>query len=431
MEQEIKSKSSSEKVDDKLSLSSSSSLKSSKKQKSKAQLESEDISLSQLELMANKKKIKSIEDISIISKKSPTVKRQQEEDFLKKSVKSSKSSSSSSSSSNDSKQKRRKEKLVSRENQNDAIRKEKSEFLYKFNKLNVKGKWSSLRLDMNCTLDEIRNEFERIKSEISSERNVAFFKRMLLLGVQGIEMLNTKFDPVGVDLDGWSEAMGYSMENQEYDEVMAELYEKYKGKGQMSPELRFIFMIFSSATMFTISKKISKLDTNSAITSLLGGLMNKAPTQQTNNQQQQQQQQQYQQQQYQQQMYNQQQQQLYQQRQQTNIQQRQQTNIQPNIQANFFQRASESIIPNASDLRNQTETSEDALPSKMNAPNTNYISPDGIDIDNILKTMNERKKEKEISKKEITETSDDIFKNIPINMQKKRGRPKKGNVMKM
>jgi|Laugrespbdmm15dd_1035085.scaffolds.fasta_scaffold00024_2 uncharacterized cupredoxin-like copper-binding protein len=438
MEQENKSKSSSEKVDDKLSLSSSSSLKSSKKQKSsKAQLESEDISLSQLELMANKKKIKSIEDISIISKKSPTVKRQQEEDFLKKSVKSSKSSSSSSSSSDDSKQKRRKEKLVSRENQNDAIRKEKSEFLYKFNKLNVKGKWSSLRLDMNCTLDEIRNEFERIKSEISSERNVAFFKRMLLLGVQGIEMLNTKFDPVGVDLDGWSEAMGYSMENQEYDEVMAELYEKYKGRGQMSPELRFIFMIFSSATMFTISKKISKLDTNSAITSLLGGLMNKAPTQQTNNQQtnnqqtnNQQQQQQYQQQQYQQQQ-QQYQQQMYNQQQQQQYQQRQQTNIQPNIQANFFQRASESVIPNASDLRNQTETSEDALPSKMNAPNTNYISPDGIDIDNILKTMNERKKEKEISKKEITETSDDIFKNIPINMQKKRGRPKKGNVMKM
>jgi hypothetical protein len=288
---------------------------------------------------------------------------------------------------------------------------------------------------MNCTLDEIRNEFERIKSEISSERNVAFFKRMLLLGVQGIEMLNTKFDPVGVDLDGWSEAMGYSMENQEYDEVMAELYEKYKGRGQMSPELRFIFMIFSSATMFTISKKISKLDTNSAITSLLGGLMNKAPTQQTNNQQtnNQQQQQQYQQQQYQQQQYQQQQyqQQMYNQQQQQLYQQRQQTNTQPNIQANFFQRASESVIPNASDLRNQTETSEDALPSKMNAPNTNYISPDGIDIDNILKTMNERKKEKEISKKEITETSDDIFKNIPINMQKKRGRPKKGNVMKM
>jgi hypothetical protein len=63
----------------------------------------------------------------------------------------------------------------------------------KFNKLNIKGKWSSLHLDMNCTLDEIRNEFERVRNEISNERSVAFFKRMLLLGVQGIEMMNIQF----------------------------------------------------------------------------------------------------------------------------------------------------------------------------------------------------------------------------------------------
>ena len=108
---------------------------------------------------------------------------------------------------------------------------------------------------MNNSLDEIRNEHERVRNEIQTERSVAFFKRMLLLGVQGIEMLNNRFDPLGVDLDGWSGAMGYSMENQEYDEVMAELYEKYKGRGQMSPEMKLIFMIISSATMFTISKK--------------------------------------------------------------------------------------------------------------------------------------------------------------------------------
>jgi hypothetical protein len=436
MEQENKSNPLSEgiKENDKLSLTSSSSFKS-KKGSLKGQVESEDISLSQLELMANKKKIsKPIDNISIVSKKVSSVQEEVNKDYKKSSMKSSKSSSSSSSSSSDdTRQKKRKEKLVSRENQNDAIRKEKSEFLYKFNKLNVKGKWSSLHLDMNCTLDEIRNEYERIKNEISTERNTAFFKRMLLLGVQGIEMLNNKFDPVGVDLDGWSEAMGYSMENQEYDEVMAELYEKYKGRGQMSPELRLIFMICSSATMFTISKKISKLDANSAITSLLGGLMNRGPTQQTNNQQQNfqqqlyQQQQQQQQQMYQQQMY---QQQLYQQQQ----QQQQQTS---NIQPNFFKIASNNI-PNASQLKTArrqppSETSEeDNLPSKMNAPSTNYISPDGIDIDNILKTMNERKKEKEQEndKREITETSDDILKSIPIS-QKKRGRPKKGNALRL
>ncbi len=409
------SKSLSEEFKEKDKLSTVSS-RSSKKQKSKAQLESEDISLSQLELMANKKKIaKPVDNISIVSKKISSL--QEENNYYKKnSIRKSSSSDRSSSSSDDSKQKRKKEKLVSRENQNDAIRKEKSEYLFKFNKLNVKGKWSSLRLDMNCTLDEIRNECERIKNEISSERSVAFFKRMLLLGVQGIEMMNTKFDPLGVDLDGWSEAMGYSMENQEYDEVMAELYEKYKGKGQMSPELRLVFMIISSATMFTISKKISKLDTSSMMTSLLGGLMN------NKSQQQQQQQNFYQQQQ-------QQQQNFYQQQ-----QQQQQPNVyQQNIQPNFFQQASNENdirLPNPSQLRrNKSETTEDFTPSKMNSPNNNYISPDGIDIDNILKTMNERKMEKE--QEMATETSDDILKSIPMNMQKKRGRPKKNNVVRM
>jgi hypothetical protein len=408
MEQENKSKSLSKslseefKEKDKLSTVSSSS---SRKQKSKAQLESEDISLSQLELMANKKKIaKPVDNISIVSKKLSSLQEREQENYKRNSIRKSYSSDSSSSSSDDSKQKRKKEKLVSRENQNDAIRKEKSEYLFKFNKLNVKGKWSSLRLDMNCTLDEIRNECERIKSEISSERSVAFFKRMLLLGVQGIEMMNTKFDPLGVDLDGWSEAMGYSMENQEYDEVMAELYEKYKGRGQMSPELRLVFMIISSATMFTISKKISKLDANSAISSLLGGLMNKSSPQ--SNQQQN----------------------FYQQQQQQNFYQQQQQNT-----PNFYQQASNENnirLPNPSELRrNKSETTEDLRPSKMNSPNNNYISPDGIDIDNILKTMNERKMERE--KEIVTETSDDILKSIPMNMQKKRGRPKKGNVVRM
>ena len=198
---------------------------------------SEDLSLSQLELMANKKKLnKQNEELSLhlSSKKEESSYKinNDKEDRKHKSVSSS--ISSSSVSTGDTKQKRRKEKAIIKENRNDEIRKEKSEFLFKFNKMNVKGKWSSLHLDMNSSLDDIKNEYERVRNEIQTERSVSFFKRMLLLGVQGIEMMNTKFDPLGVDLDGWSEAMGYSMENQEYDEVMAELYEKYYPKSLQS-----------------------------------------------------------------------------------------------------------------------------------------------------------------------------------------------------
>ena len=335
--------------------SSNSRRSQSKSKLEKVDVESEDISLSQLELMANKKKINKQE--KELTEKNSNSKSEHE-------FKKSSSSNSSSSSLDDIRDKKRKERFITKENRNDMIRQEKSELLFKFNKLNIKGQWSSLRLDMNSSLDEIKNEYERVRNEIQTERSVAFFKRMLLLGVQGIEMMNTKFDPLGVDLDGWSEAMGYSMENQEYDEVMAELYEKYKGKGQMSPEMRLIFMIISSATMFTISKKITKMDGGNPFKSFIGGLMN--------NQQ------------------------------------------QPKT----------TYVPSANDLRNDniSETSDDNMPSRMNGPNSKYINGDEIDINNILKTMNDRKLEKQQQQSES-----DIFKNISINKAKRKGRPRKTN----
>jgi hypothetical protein len=399
---------------DKKSILSSKSAKSSSSRKSvkPRDLESDDISLSQLELMANKKKMNKADEISLVSNKSS---------YKDESIRRS-DPSISSSTLNDTERYKRREKTIARENKNDQIRREKSEFLYKFNKLNVKGKWSSLRLDMNNSLDEIRNEYERVRNEIQNERSVAFFKRMLLLGVQGIEMMNNKFDPLGVDLDGWSEAMGYSMENQEYDEVMSELYEKYKGHGQMSPELRLIFMIISSATMFTISKKITKMESNDTFKSLLGGLMGNNGFQQPQQAQQQPQQSQ--------------QPPLTQFQQQSQFQQQQ---FQQPQQSTFYNHRQFSIpnssavkVPNVFDLRTSrnkmdgSDTSDDLMPSKMNGPNTNYINRDGVDIDNILKTMNERKREKE--RQEATEPSDNI-KSIPANKRGKgRGRPKKANV---
>ncbi len=225
------------------------SLPSKNYQEDKKNIESENISMEQLELIANKKKMKR-ENENIIK-----------EDICKESSRKTSStisstSTSSSSSLDNTKDIKKRERIVSKENKNEMIRREKNDYLFKFNKLNEKGKMSSLHLTMNNSLDEIRNEYERIKNELSSNRSVSFLKKTLLLGIQGIEMMNTRFDPFGVDLDGWSNSMVYSMENLEYDDILAELYDKYKSKGDMSPELRLIFMIISSATMFTITKSI-------------------------------------------------------------------------------------------------------------------------------------------------------------------------------
>ena len=254
-----------------LSKGSRSSVKEKNKGRSKSESkiynsESENLSLSDLDLIANKRKL---------AKKNDTF-----SDNIK--TKDSKSDASSvrvkhkRNSTKDSSVVHKKESQWNgnrfiNENENPQIRREKSEYLYKFNKLNAGNKFSSCHFDMNSPLFEIRNEYDRIKNGIENERSVKFLQRMMLLMIQGVEMLNTKFDPLGIDLDGWGESMAYSLETQEYDEVLSELYEKYKGVGNMSPEMKLMFMIISSASMFAITKRLTKNEMN--LGSLLGNLM--------------------------------------------------------------------------------------------------------------------------------------------------------------
>lgn len=136
--------------------------------------------------------------------------------------------------------------------------------------------------------------------------------------------------------------------------------------------------------MFTISKKISKLDSSNAFKSMIGAFMSPQSNAQaaTGN-----------------------------------------VNV-PNLR-------NLPNLPNAQNMQSYqnaqtSETTEDMGDSKLKGV-------DGIDIDNILKTMNERKREKETVYvgNVPQETSDEVFKSIPLNTQKRgRGRPRKGVVMK-
>lgn len=377
-----------------------------------AQINSEDITMSDLELLANNRKMKKKEVVSVADivskesdKNSESIKSKKlKKSPSKKSISSSSSSSASSSSGDSDAYKKTKARRVSKENKNDIIRREKSELLYKISLLNAKCNRSILKLDMNSSLEEIKNECERIKTNMENERMVKFCKQMLLMGVQGVEMANTRFDPFGVDLEGWSEAMGYSMENQEYDQVLSELYEKYKGTGQMSPEVKLMLMIAGSAAMFTITKKITKMDTNdNMLGNILGSFMGQSKQQAPPPQQQRQYsppQQQEQQQQYQQPL-------------------------------PFGMNVS---VPTPFNLQNQNykadnySDSSDAKPSRIKGPTGSFDSPDSMNLQNIIKTMNEKKKQNaEVTEQifdpsEITEAIQ--VKNVSLK-PKGRGRPKK------
>lgn len=374
------------------------------------------ISMSQLELLANKKKLnKKSEEISIDIKKD----KDSSKDSSKVSSKKEKSSQKSSSISydkydkNDKKDKRDKKK-ISKENNSESIRKEKGEFLFKLHTIIEKsgGRWSS-RLTMDDSIDEIKSEFIRIKTTLDHEGLVTFYKQGLVMGIKGLEILNNSYDPFGIDLNGWGEAMSYNMSSTQYDEVLLELCEKYSTTSNMAPELKLLVMIIMSGVSFSVSK-------TDMLSNLMGSFMAKSkpqlpksqlssaqpPHHHQSQQSYQQPQKSYQppQQDYQHQVYHQQTYQPHQQ--QTYQQQTYQPHQQQEYQQQEYQQPAESV-------------ESDNVPSRLKG--LSFDKSDSLNIAKIIKTIKEKTKNIEID--EIlnkSDTTDEVVRDIPMPLPKQR-----------
>ena len=137
-----------------------------------------------------------------------------------------------------------------------TIEDEKADLLNKISRLNKKGFASSQRLNIYSDIEEIRTEYKRMTYAIEVERSIKFQRRILVAAVTGLEFLNSKFDPFDVELDGWSTN---TMENiEDYDGVFEELYNKYKTKVQVAPEVKLIMMVGGSAMMFHLTNSMFK-----------------------------------------------------------------------------------------------------------------------------------------------------------------------------
>ena len=134
--------------------------------------------------------------------------------------------------------------------------KEKFVYIRKLEALEKKGIQISKKYNMDDKLDEMKGEYEMIKSEQQKKNSVKFQGKMLMAFVSGIEFLNSKFDPFDIKLDGWGEAVSENLD--EYDEVFGELHEKYGGKTKMAPELKLLFMLGGSAGMIHMTNTMFK-----------------------------------------------------------------------------------------------------------------------------------------------------------------------------
>lgn len=143
-------------------------------------------------------------------------------------------------------------------------RKKKIEMINKLNRLESKGYTLTRHFTMDNSLEEIQEEYDRLADAKNLESSLKFQRGFLINMVSGMEYLNNKFDPFDWELDGWSEAVHENIED--FDEIFEELYDKYKGKGNlMPPEVRLLMTLVTSGVTFHISNsffrsKMSNMD---------------------------------------------------------------------------------------------------------------------------------------------------------------------------
>lgn len=133
------------------------------------------------------------------------------------------------------------------------IKMKRIELLRKLSEIKTKGFQLSKEYDYNSSIEEMEYEYELLKSFVDKRNGVKIFKNSLLQAVSVVEFLNDKYDPFDFHLSGWGEHM--SVEVDSWEDVLEELYEKYKGSGRkMAPEIKLLYLIIASASAFHFTK---------------------------------------------------------------------------------------------------------------------------------------------------------------------------------
>jgi len=105
---------------------------------------------------------------------------------------------------------------------------------------------------MNTPFEEIEDEYETCLEDKRKKDSVKMYGWWFMAGVNTIEYINSAYNPFDLNLDGWGEQINDDLDS--YEEIFAELYEKYKG-GKMAPELSLILRLGCSAAMVNFTNK--------------------------------------------------------------------------------------------------------------------------------------------------------------------------------
>ena len=138
----------------------------------------------------------------------------------------------------------------------DDIYKDKFEYLRKLEQLEAKGATLTKKYNMDASLDEMKGEYDTLMSEKARSNSVKFQGTVLMTALSGIEFMNNKIDPFGINLDGYAEQIGEDIED--YDDIFQELHEKYKSKASLAPEIKILFKLVTAGMMLHFTNSAFK-----------------------------------------------------------------------------------------------------------------------------------------------------------------------------
>jgi hypothetical protein len=149
----------------------------------------------------------------------------------------------------------------------------KIELLRRLSEIKTKGYNLTKEYDFNSSIEEMEYEYALLKSFADKRNGIKLYKNFLLNTVSLVEFTNEKYDPFDFKLEGWSEHM--SVEVDSWDDILEELYEKYKTSGgSWPPELKLALLIVGSGAGYHFTKsQFSGLPSGMGAGSILGKMM--------------------------------------------------------------------------------------------------------------------------------------------------------------
>lgn len=111
-------------------------------------------------------------------------------------------------------------------------------------------------LDTNASIQEVRFEYQRLKREAQLKSSNKFCQSALMTCVNGLEMINSRYNPWKLRLDGFSQ---HTYENiEEYDNVFEKLHDKYSSYVDIGPEYELVMLLGANAFIFHMSNTLTQ-----------------------------------------------------------------------------------------------------------------------------------------------------------------------------